>query len=346
MKDWLNKNRTYILLLIILVLLAGGVLSIAIYRTELLQNQVYKNTTFLMGTVVSETVYGGDMDCIQEINTLLNNLEQQYLSWRAEDSMVAYINTSKTMKLSGDFKNWMIQALALAEVTDGAFDPTLRPLIVLWGIEEDAPSVPQPEEISECLSHIGYEKVSMVGDVLNLPEDMSLDLGAVGKGIALDVLEAYFQVSDSTAATVAVGGSILTYQNKKSGAWKIAVQDPAEGPDTPMGILTLTGTNYISTSGDYEKYFVEDGISYHHIFDRDTGYPAVSGLHSVTVVCDNGLVSDGLSTACFVLGYENSLPVLAQYDAEAVFIFEDNTVAVTEGLRNCFELQNQNYRLR
>ncbi len=328
------------------LLLAGAFVYIFVTRTRSDDSQVYEATSFVMGTVVSQTVYGGQSDCITDMNTLLEQLEQQYLSWREEDSMLACLNASHSLQLSGDFKEWIQNAFSLAKDTDGAFDPTLRPLIALWGIEGDTPAVPTQEKIEACLLSVGYEQVKITEDTITLPEYMSLDLGAVGKGIALDVLRTYLSSSDVTAATVAVGGSVLTYGSKDSGAWNIALQDPAEYTGTSMGVLKLTGTHSISTSGDYEKYFEEDGVIYHHIFDRRTGYPADTNLHSVTVVCDNGLYSDGLSTACFVLGYEDSLPVLEAYDAEAVFIFKDNTVAVTDGLLDYFSLINENYKMR
>ena len=97
------------------------------------------------------------------------------------------------------------------------------------------------------------------------------------------------------------------------------------------------------TSGGYERYFEEDGKTYQHILDPKTGYPAESGLISVTIVCDDGWLSDGLSTACFVLGYEDSLPLLETYQAEAVFVTEDKEVIVTDGLKDMFTLTDSSY---
>lgn len=111
-----------------------------------------------------------------------------------------------------------------------------------------------------------------------------------------------------------------------------------------MGVLSLSGTTNVSTSGDYEKYFMQDGKRYHHILDPSTGYPADSGLISVTIVSDSGLLSDGLSTACFVLGKEKGEKLLETYGAEGVFIDQNKKVTVTKGLKDKFTILNKEYK--
>lgn len=303
-----------------------------------------EHTTFAMGTVVSEKIYGGTEKTLEDVEALVNELDGK-LSWRIEDSWIARLNMDKTMPLTDTFSLYMQEAFSLAEATKGAFDPTLRPLIALWDIEGSNPHVPSEDEMADCLRQIGYERVVLTASDITIPEDMTLDMGAVGKGIALDVLKDYFVKNRIPAATVAVGGSVLTYGTKPEGEWNIALQNPFQAEGTAMGVLHITGTRFISTSGDYEKYFEVDGIRYHHIFDRTTGYPADSGLSSVTILCDNGLVSDGLSTACFVMGYESSKSVLQLYGAEAVFVFQDGSVALTDGIKDNFELLDTDFHI-
>ena len=176
-------------------------------------------------------------------------------------------------------------------------------------------------------------------------DGMILDLGATGKGYALDVAYRSLISHDVSGAMVAVGGSILIYgtkdaRTKSDNVWRVGIRDPQGSQEDMIGYLEYACDKdmhrYISTSGDYEKYIEQDGIRYHHILDSGTGYPADSGLSGVTVVCDNGLISDGLSTACYVLGYEKSLALLDRYDAEAVFIDKDNNVIVTDGLKEVY----------
>ena len=178
-----------------------------------------------------------------------------------------------------------------------------------------------------------------------IEDQCTLDLGAVGKGIACDVAQNYLkQQKEVSGAVIAVGGSILLYGSKADGSnWNVAVQNPRGKDGEAMGVLSLSGTTNVSTSGDYEKYFMQNGKRYHHILDPSTGYPAESSLISVTVVSDNGLLSDGLSTACFVLGKEKGERLLETYGAEGVFIDQNKKVTVTKGLKDKFTILNEEY---
>ena len=174
----------------------------------------------------------------------------------------------------------------------------------------------------------------------------TLDLGAVGKGIACDVVQDYLKKQkEVSGAVIAVGGSILLYGSKADGSdWNVAVQNPRGQDGEAMGVLSLSGTTNVSTSGDYEKYFMQDGKRYHHILDPSTGYPADSGLISVTIVSDSGLLSDGLSTACFVLGKEKGEKLLETCGAEGIFIDQNKKVTVTKGLKDKFTILNKEYK--
>ena len=175
-----------------------------------------------------------------------------------------------------------------------------------------------------------------------IEDQCTLDLGAVGKGIACDVAQNYLkQQKEVSGAVIAVGGSILLYGSKVDGTnWNVAVQNPRGKDGEAMGVLSLSGTTNVSTSGDY---FMQNGKRYHHILDPSTGYPAESSLISVTVVSDNGLLSDGLSTACFVLGKEKGERLLETYGAEGVFIDQNKKVTVTKGLKDKFTILNEEY---
>ncbi len=178
-----------------------------------------------------------------------------------------------------------------------------------------------------------------------IEDQCTIDLGAVGKGIACDVAQNYLKKQkEVSGAVIAVGGSILLYGTKTDGTnWNVAVQNPRGQDGEAMGVLSLSGTTNVSTSGDYEKYFMQDGKRYHHILDPSTGYPAESGLISVTVVSDNGLLSDGLSTACFVLGKEKGQKLLKTYGAEGIFIDQNKKVTVTKGLKDKFTILDEEY---
>ena len=199
------------------------------------------------------------------------------------------------------------------------------------------------KEISEDTSQNTNTNESVSS--IYIGDKCTLDLGAVGKGIACDVVQDYLKKQkEVSGAVIAVGGSILLYGSKADGSdWNVAVQNPRGQDGEAMGVLSLSGTTNVSTSGDYEKYFMQDGKRYHHILDPSTGYPADSGLISVTIVSDSGLLSDGLSTACFVLGKEKGEKLLETYGAEGVFIDQNKKVTVTKGLKDKFTILNEEY---
>lgn len=310
----------------------------------------YSSTDFVMDTVLNMTLYG-QKDLSSELKDVLVKLEEEELSWRVEDSMTARINTEcakgQSVKMDDDFALWTESTMELARRSGGSFDPTIGNLTRLWNIEGDNPKVPDQKAIDQCMKSIGYEHINIEETQISMEEGTTLDLGAVGKGIGCDVVrDTLSDQEDIQGAVIAIGGSILVYGEKpEEENWSVAVQDPDEEDGVPMGVLSLKGEHFISTSGDYEKYFVENGKKYHHILDPATGYPSESGLRSVTIVCDNGLLSDGLSTACFVLGAEKGMELAEEYGAEAVFITEDHKVIVTEGLTDSFQILEEKYKI-
>lgn len=305
-------------------------------------------TDTAMGTDCSVRVFGSD-GTVKDIMDMLSDIENKYLSWRIEGSDIANINEnaseSEPVMPSKWTYSYLENVLDLARKSSGAFDPTLGRLSQLWNLESDNPYIPSKSELTELLLETGWEKINLGDGEVFLKDGVQIDLGAVGKGIGCDEARKMLEEADADAAVVSVGGSILTYGKKPDGKpWKIGIANPRnEDGESYLGSLTIDGTRSISTSGDYEKYVIEDGVRYHHILDPKTGYPADSGLISVTIVCEKGWLSDGLSTACFVLGYEDSLPLLETYQAEAVFVTEDKEVIITDGLKDMFTLTDSSY---
>lgn len=304
-------------------------------------------TTYAMGSYIQQTVYGaGAEEAAQQASSAVTELEN-LISWRVEDSDIATLN----QETGGEFQDidpqtWDIlnTALQVCQASGGAFDITIAPISWLWDFDEN-PRLPQAEAIEALLPAVNYENVSLLedGTAALQTHSTALDLGAVGKGAACDAAVAAYEESGVNRAVVSVGGSVGVYGEKPGGQpWTIALRDPdTEGS---LGTLSLA-SGFLSTSGSYEKQFTEDGVTYHHLLDPDTGYPAESGLLSVTVWSGSGTLSDALSTTCFVLGLEDSLPVLEQFDSEAVFITEDHQIYVTEGLADAFSLTGEGYTL-
>ena len=308
----------------------------------------YTNADFAMDTVVSETLYTSGEDINTQIGEKLREMETTLLSWTEENSQISQLNNAdgKTMEVSDELAADLEKIRQLSQESDGAFDPTLGKIIRLWDIDGENPHVPDQSEIDTLLPEVGYEKIQVDGNNVTLLDGCTLDLGAVGKGMGCDLIMDYLQTQpDVFGMILNLGGSsVMTYGEKPDGfSWKVALTDPRDTEGDYLGAITLDANQFLSTSGDYEKYFIEDGIRYHHILDPKTGYPVWNGLTSVTIVCDQGYLADGLSTACFVLGMDAAKPLLEKYDAEAVFVDEDKNVYVTSGLMDKFELMKDGY---
>ena len=308
----------------------------------------YTNADFAMDTVVSETLYTSGADINTQIGEKLREMETTLLSWTEENSQISQLNNAegKTMEVSDDLVADLEKIRQLSQDSNGAFDPTLGKIIRLWDIAGENPHVPDQSEIDTLLPEVGYEKIQVDGNNVTLLDGCTLDLGAVGKGMGCDQIMDYLQTQpDVFGMILNLGGSsVMTYGEKPDGSsWKVALTDPRDTEGDYLGAITLDANQFLSTSGDYEKYFIEDGIRYHHILDPKTGYPVQNGLTSVTIVCDQGYLADGLSTACFVLGLDAAKPLLEKYDAEAVFVDEDKNVYVTSGLMDKFELMKDGY---
>jgi thiamine biosynthesis lipoprotein len=310
------------------------------------QTVKYSNTDFAMGTTISEILYGDSQEACeqadQEIISLLKKIEEEQISWRVEGSEIYRINhTNETVDVDEDVASWICESLKIAKDTNGALNPGVGVLAQLWDIGGDHPKVPSEQEIQDTLTQIDYKEIAVNDQQVKTNTDqVQVDLGAVGKGIGADEVFEYLKSNDSISGSViSVGGSLCVYGKKNDGsAWTIGIQDPRGETGEMLGAVTVDRDCFISTSGDYEKYIEENGKRYHHILDSATGYPSDSGLISVTILCDSGIDSDGLSTACFVLGMEKSKKLLKAYDAEAIFVDAEKNVYMTDGIQ--FELKN------
>ena len=222
-------------------------------------------------------------------------------------------------------------ALACSRETDGAFDPTVYPIVRCWGFYDAEKRVPDEREIASLLPLVGWENVEMQGDIVTLPAGGGIDLGGVAKGYAADRLASVLTENGVKSALLSLGGNVYALGRKPDGRpWRVGVQDPFDA-GAVIGAVEVADLAVV-TSGSYQRYFTQDGTLYHHILDPATGYPADSGLASVTVVCENAARADALSTALFVMGLERASAYWrASGDSfAAIFVSKDGTVTYTE----------------
>lgn len=267
-----------------------------------------------MDTYMNVKVWGGDADsAAQDIQALMNGLHS---TWSAanEQSLLGKLNVGMEVELSEEEAAILTKAEALSERTNGAFNPKMRAVSRAWGFYNMAYRVPEQAEIDAALAQAQW------------------DLGAAMKGYAGQKAVDLLEEKGVKRAILSLGGNIQTYGEKADGSpWQIAIQNPYG--EEPLGIISVYGTKSVITSGSYQRFFEVGGARYHHILDPQTGYPADSGLVSVTVIGTDGMTCDALSTALFVMGLEEGSDFWRQSDDfEAVFVTEDGNIYATEGV--------------
>ena len=299
-----------------------------------------QGTFFAMDTVMDFTIYG-ESGLIDQSESLIASLES-LVSVTDADSELYAINQTGSGMLTEEASSLMKQALEICRRTDGALDLSIYPIVRAWGFTTGSYQVPDEAEIQALLPLVDYRKIQYdaATGTVTLPEGMEIDLGSVAKGYAGQLAAQMLREHGVQSALLNLGGNVQTVGTKPDGSpWQIGIKDP-QGEDAMM-VLSVEDQAVV-TSGGYERYFEQDGQTYWHIMAPSTGHPADSGLISVTIVGDEGVVCDGLSTALFVMGLEKAADLWAQSgDFEAVFVTASGEVYITEGLRDRFALTEQ-----
>ncbi|MBQ1222672.1 MAG: FAD:protein FMN transferase, partial [Oscillospiraceae bacterium] len=274
-----------------------------------------------MDTYIQITAYGKNADkFLLAVNEETVRLEGIFSAHKQESELFA-LNSRKDA-YSEELVSLVSEAIALSELTEGAFDPTLLPVSNLWNFGGGA-RIPSEEEISDALKHCGYEKISLTHNGIDLGKT-ELDLGGIAKGYAADRFIFLAKENSIESAMGSFGGMVAVVGSKPNGdPWKIAIRDPkGNGFAAILNVSDLC----ISTSGAYERYFTFEGKVYHHILDPKTGYPAESDLLSATVINESGTKADALSTALFVMGESKAVDFCEENGICAVLITKDNRI--------------------
>lgn len=225
-------------------------------------------------------------------------------------------------------------AVACAEKTDGYFDPTICAVTDLWGIGSENQGVPNAQEIAIALETVSYENIVLLEDNgVKLLNQAQIDLGAVGKGYAADCIKEIYEEYGVDSGIIALGGNLyLVGEKAENTSWNVGIVDPDQTDEYNIGIQVVDQS--VVTTGAYERYFVEEDVTYHHIFNTETGYPTTEDIKSVTVISENSTIADIYATALFAMGYEDAI-ALAEGESEiqVIIIREDNEVYFSEELK-------------
>ncbi len=295
--------------------------------------QKHSSTLFAMDTVMELQVYG-DEGVLAKSEELIHELEKELSATDPESEVYAFNHSSGS--LGNRSAELFTRAMEISRLTDGAMDITVYPVVLAWGFTTGQYRVPGSGEIAGLLEKVGYEKVSG----FDLPEGAMIDLGAVAKGYTADKVAELWRERGVTSGLMNLGGNVYALGTKPGGdKWTVGVRDPfSEGL---LGSVEAEDVAVV-TSGGYERYFEQDGVVYHHIIDPGTGYPANSGLASVTIVGPDGTLCDGLSTAFFVAGLDAATEIWKSCDLspglEAVLVTDKGEIYITEGLESSFSV--------
>ncbi|MCR5005603.1 MAG: FAD:protein FMN transferase [Clostridiales bacterium] len=298
---------------------------------------------FSMDTHITITCYGKEAE--EAADAAAKEIERLNQLWSIgeERSEVCRINKEGGGDVSPETAELLELALRLYAETDRALDVTVLPLMELWGFTSRDPAVPEASAVEKTLQSVDAGRVRLDGQNVQLDEGQGIDLGALAKGYASARAAAVLEAYDIEGAVLSLGGNIQCVGQKPAGKggtlWRIGIRHPDDAA-TYLGVLTLTDKAVI-TSGGYERFFEENGQIYHHILDPSNGYPAKSGLASVTIVSADGALADGLSTACFVMGAERSIEYWKAH-AEAfdmILMTDDGKLWITEPLQQIFETE-------
>jgi len=228
-----------------------------------------------------------------------------------------------------DFATVTAAAVSIAKKSDGAFDPTVGPLVALWGFDDDERQVvPQADSIADVMQQVGYQNLAVdikAKTIKKALPEIKVDLNAIAKGYGVDQLAETVEAFGYQNYLVEIGGELrVSGVNAKGEPWRIGVERPSANKAVTTQGLTLSGGG-VATSGDYRNAFEADGKRYSHIFDARTGYPVDHNLASVTVVAESAMLADGWATALMVLGPEQGMEVAQKNSLACLFIVRDGT---------------------
>lgn len=308
------------------------ILSVLLLSVSCTENTV-SDSRIAMGTIVSVTLYESDDDKIDDIFSYIYSLDSM-ISRYNEKSYIAMINSNagiSPVTVPDEVYGLVKVSLEMAKETDGLFNPAIGPLSSLWGFGTEDARVPSSDEIESVLPLLDWRKIKLSDDdnsVFLENEGMAIDLGAVGKGWAADMIDSYLDELGVEHALVNLGGNVLLHGGKADGsAWRVGIRDPENLSSSYASVAIEDGT--VITSGGYQRYIEKDGEVYHHILNPETGYPFQTDILSATVIGDSGTLSDMLSTVIFASGSDKAEEIADKHDVSIILKLTDGSVINT-----------------
>ncbi|SET10429.1 FAD:protein FMN transferase [[Clostridium] polysaccharolyticum] len=334
-----KKIHALLLLVLIIFLTAKG---IYIYSGREKRNvlQPITDTRFALNTVVTITLYDcTDKNILEEAFQLCNKYETIF-SRTLTASELYRVNHSDKRKLSisEDLASLIKTGLSYSSLSKGAFDISIAPVSQLWDFTAETPAVPSSLAIQKQLPYVGYQNFSIKDNTLiRKKQENQLDVGAIAKGYIADRIKQYLIRQNVHSAIINLGGNILCTGDKEGAPFKIGIQAPFKDRNVSLATLKIRDKSIV-TSGIYERCFTENGKLYHHILNPKTGYPYDNNLSSVTIISDESVIGDALSTTCFALGLEDGLDYINRLETiDAIFVDSKGTMHYSKHFSERYE---------
>ena len=295
---------------------------------------------FAMDTYMEVDAYGDNGEkAVAKAEKEVNKLDS-ILSTGKSISEISKLNKNKKQVVSADTMSLIKESVKISKETNSAFNPTIYPLMELWGFTTKNYYVPKDNEIKPLLNHMDIDNIKIderKNEVSFKDSNMKIDLGAIAKGYTSSKIIDIFKENSIKSGMVTLGGNVQVLGKKPDGSlWKVGIQNPI-GEDEYLGVLQ-TSDKAVITSGGYERNFTKNGKIYHHILDPSNGYPANNGLTSVTIISSDGTLADALSTSLFVMGKDKAIDFYkkSNYNFDFVLYTSDNKLIISDGIKDIF----------
>jgi len=264
-----------------------------------------------------------------EVEKILDDFDLS-LSLYNDSSLISRLNRNEDVIPDKYFTEVFKQSVHISEMTGGAFDITVGPLVKTWGFGPDSHKNFSESKLDSLMKLVGMDKISMVnGRLVKTDPDIKLDFNAIAQGYSVDVLCDFFDKRGFTNYLIEIGGEVRAKGTKAGAHWRIGIDKPVDDNNSPgetLQAIIRISDKALATSGNYRKFYIEDGVKYSHTIDPKTGYPAKNRLLSATIIADDCATADGIATACMVKGKEKAIDFINNHpEFSAYFVYSDDS---------------------
>lgn len=340
------KQRIYSVIALLLFV-AAVIFFFNRYAFTASQNEPITVTDYKLNTYVTVTIYDStDTALLDECMALCDKYELIFSRTNPESELYKLNHGILPQSADGYYtvSNELFEVIEIgkkySELSDDAFCISMEPLTNLWNFTDGKHNIPADASITTVLPLLNSDDILLrsPNQIAFTKDGMGIDLGAIAKGYIADKIKEYLLSQNVGSALIYLGGNVLCIGEKDTGAFKIGIEKPFDMDGDPAAVVSISDTSVV-TSGIYERYIEKDGEFYHHILDKNTGYPFDNELTAVTIISSSSTDADALSTTCFSLGLEKGLELLESLDyADGFFITKDGKYYFTKGFEEKYHL--------